>query len=815
MEKREVKNTEKIKKSRTGTALRVSDKRELIIRSLRALAFCVLGVLFGSAEMLFETAPLGFALLAASARQAPFVFLGLVIGSLSGAKYPLVHIVGALIVVLVRMFSRFFLDIGARKLQREAKGSIGALLADVFSEHIYLRMMSGAIGVFFVGVWYIIVGGFRFYDLFGAIFYLIATPVCALAFSAYFAVSEEKQKSKESFSLSVTQERYYNVSCALLVCALIYSLRGVSFAGVDVQLLVAVLASLYSLKKGVFFGVVASLAFGISVSTAASPMCALCAIAYASISKLSVFGAGVASCIAGVVWGLYTGGIAFLGGGFPALLCASMVFCTAERVGIFTDIETFLEAKKEGAVPVLDQTIIAEKRVDLQERRLRAISESFSSLSEIFYNLSSKLKRPTALDLRYICEQSFDDVCEGCENRELCFGAEYGSTLDVMKKMTVALHSSGVVQEKKLPESFKKRCKRASSLVGAANKLCAIETRRALQNEKTGVFALDYDAISRILNDAIAENEDEFKIDQSMSKKLSRVISESGFGDHSVSVFGKRKLKILARGLDLSERASDVTVLRARLEEATRMALAEPTFELSFGSVNMQTEARRAYSVDGAFATETGEGERMCGDTVSIFENKNDYLYALISDGMGKGQRAAFVSEMCNVFLRNMLDAGNRMETSLRMLNSVVREEGGTSEKECSATVDLLQFDMYSGALTLIKSGAAPTFVLRRGNVFKLGAPSFPIGILRALDAKQIDIACEDGDVVVMISDGATAEGDECAYLVDALKDARLADECASSIADKLLRRAKAEAASGGDDISVVVLKIKREVCNW
>jgi serine phosphatase RsbU (regulator of sigma subunit) len=99
--------------------------------------------------------------------------------------------------------------------------------------------------------------------------------------------------------------------------------------------------------------------------------------------------------------------------------------------------------------------------------------------------------------------------------------------------------------------------------------------------------------------------------------------------------------------------------------------------------------------------------------------------------------------------------------------------------------------------------------------VFKLGAPSFPIGILRALDAKQIDISCEDGDIVVMVSDGAIADGDECAYLVDALKDSRLPDGCASTIADKLLRRAKAEAVSGGDDISVVVLKVKRELCKW
>jgi stage II sporulation protein E len=271
----------------------------------------------------------------------------------------------------------------------------------------------------------------------------------------------------------------------------------------------------------------------------------------------------------------------------------------------------------------------------------------------------------------------------------------------------------------------------------------------------------------------------------------------------------------MARGLDLSERAADVTALKEGLEKVTRRALSDPTFELAFGSVNMQICAKRAYSAECAFATANSEGERICGDTVSIFENKNDYLYALISDGMGTGQGAALVSELANAFLRNMLTAGNKMETSLKMLNSVLRAKGVRSENECSATVDLLQFDLYSGALTLIKSGAAPTLVVRRGNVFKLSSPSFPIGILNALDAKQIDISCEDGDIIVMLSDGAFADGEDHSYLTKMLRDPVLCDEEPSAIADKIIRRAKAEMKSPTDDISVIVVRIKREMKKW
>ena len=804
--------TARIREENKSMPLKKVDKKEIFTESVRAIAFGIFALLLGSKQMLFDTTPLSFALLAAASRQTPFIFLGIAASAFGGGKFSLMTLVGGCITILARLFSRFFLD--KAPVKHSGRGIIYQFSV-IFSEHKYLRVMSGAIGVFFLGIWRIISGGFRFYDLFASIFYLILTPLAAFLFSWYFDISEERAREKRAFSMSVVQEKMYFLSCALLVCSLIYALDKTSFAGISAQIFVAIIMSLYACKKGALLGLVASLMFGFCISPTLAPMCALCTVAYISIYKLSLFGASVASCIAGLIWTIYIGGFSTFGELFPSLLCSTMIFCCAERINIFSDIENLFappEPKNDSFSP---QILINEQKNISQDEKLRSISDSFSSLSEIFYNLSSKLKRPTALDLRNICEKSFEKQCKDCDNCEICLGAEYSSTLDVMKKITIQLHSFGVAEEKKLPESFKKRCPYYVNLIESINKACAIETKKAFQNEKTEIFALDYDAISKILNDALAENEEEFKLDPYMSKKLSKVISEQGFGEHNVTVFGKRKLKIIARGLDLSERASDVSKLRQSLEDASRYALAEPTFDLAFGSVNMQTEAKRAFSVESAFATATGEGESICGDTVSIFENKNDYLYALISDGMGTGHNAAFVSEMCNVFLRNMLNAGNGMEISLKMLNSVVRAKGATSVSECSATVDLLQFDLYLGALTLIKSGAAPTFVLRRGNVFRLGAPSYPIGILRSVDAKQIDIACEDGDIIIMISDGAAKGGDDCDYLLDVLRDPHLPFENADTIANKLLKRAKAENDYTSDDISIVILKITKELCNW
>ena len=814
MERQEIfSQNEKIlskKKEKISTA----SKRAMAISLLRGGAFILLGFLLGSARMLFDSTPLGFALLASCNAQAPFVLIGIVASGFEGSAVSLSVIAGACFLIATRALSSLLLE-KKGVLSTEERRSYPLLLESVFSESTSLRVMSSALGVFLVGIWRIIEGGFRFYDLFASIFYLIATPLATFLFSRYFTFQAEKKKQGRAFSITPTSEILIDLSLLTILCAVAYSIRGITFMGISVSLFFVLSVTLYATKKGFVYGLIAGLLLGLSLSPKYAPMLAFCTLAYYPISKLSLFGGAIASCIAGLVFGISSDGISAIAMELPALLTASLTYCTAERLDLFDDVERYFESDVRSMSDISDELLITEQKMSTRNEKLRHISDSFSSLSEIFYDLSSKLKRPSILDLHSICEESFEKHCDGCENRESCFGVEYPQTLDAMKKMAVQLHSHGLADIKKLPDSFKKKCQRKSEIVKDANLSCSVATKKAFQNEKTEIFALDYDAIANILNDAIADNENEFKSDPKMSKKISRVIADAGYGEHSVMVFGKRKLKIIARNLDLNESSEAMSSLVSSIEKIASVKLSEPTFELSFGSVNMQLDAERAFSAECAFSSSTCSGESICGDTVSIFENKNDYLYALISDGMGTGRDAALASETCNIFLRHMLSAGNKIETSLRMLNSVLRSKGSGSENECSATIDLLELDLYSGALTLVKSGAAPTLVLRRSNVFKLASPSFPIGILRSLDAKQLSINCEDGDLIVMVSDGAVKNGDDCGFLNDLLKEDNICDEPASRIADRIVRRARAEAELQSDDISVVVIKVKKEVCSW
>ena len=195
-----------------------------------------------------------------------------------------------------------------------------------------------------------------------------------------------------------------------------------------------------------------------------------------------------------------------------------------------------------------------------------------------------------------------------------------------------------------------------------------------------------------------------------------------------------------------------------------------------------------------------GEERGVCGDAIASFEAGGKY-YMLISDGMGTGREAALTSGVCAAILERLIGSGAGMETSLRLLNNIIR----AGDRECSATVDIAEIDLITGEARFIKSGAAPSFVLRGGSIFRLQSKTVPIGILRALDAEMIKFDIQPGDRVIMVSDGAARSYEEVPWLLDMMtSDEVILRGSPREAAAKIVR----EAAKRGsvDDITAGVI---------
>jgi stage II sporulation protein E len=449
----------------------------------------------------------------------------------------------------------------------------------------------------------------------------------------------------------------------------------------------------------------------------------------------------------------------------------------------------------------MNRALIDRESKERTEDKLSTLGDAFASLSDIFYNLSERLSRPGVPELERICDGVYDRYCPSCPNRELCWGIEYAESRTLLRMLGETLASGGEATASELPDYMRRRCEALPGIIDEINERAAELYRIASTSEKTEVFAMDYAAIAEILRDAEEESREENQENEELRKILSELFSEYGFGEGGVSVYGKRLVRIVARGFDVSGTGIGMQDLRRKVSEACGFPVSEPIIELREGFMTLRMTKARVCRAVGVTRVEN-VGREECGDTVATFENCEDKFYALISDGMGKGREAAFTSGVSSMFLKKMLGAGNRVPTVIKMLNSFVRSK----PEECSATLDLMELDLISGRAVFHKCGAAATYVRRADNLFKLSAETVPLGILRATDTAKLSFDTEDGDVIIMMSDGIAGGEDDAIWLMELLtKDW---ENNAEAMAKKIVATARERGSD--DDASVIIIKVDR-----
>lgn len=785
------------------------DANERLVGYIGGVAFCLAAMFFGKCGLFFGTFPLGIALLCAADRHLPFILAGLYISAPStGIPVP-VCIVTYTALAAVRVFISRAAGSGGKaaagseadtagRLRRDSEAKTLALKVrrvyfSLFAEKTYLRMASSCIGAFCLSIYPLIYGGFRYYDLFGLFFSLVAAPGATFLFSLYFGESGKNTRLRDLGILS-------------LLAAVCFSVRNVTLFGVYVGAFVAFFATLcIGRRKGILFGCIGGLALGLAFEPTYAPLFLLEAAAAGVLWNISSLAAATAGCIVGMIWGVYVNGMTALSQLLPALLCGAMVFGAADRLSLITGKPELIKAKQDDRAAL--EVKLCEMINDSDEACVQRLSSTFAELAETFYNLSDRRRRPEILDLRRMCDGVFLKYCSVCPKSEVCRGVEYGSTLEIIDRLAADLHMKARVEAGAVPEYLRSRCAAMPQMITEINESCAKLTEHALMCDRTGVFALDYDGMSRILSEALDSGRADYIIDESSAEEVSAMLKKLRFGCDGVIVYGGRRKSVAIKGLDASRAKISVRELREKLGETLGVPMGEPVLTPSDGKTDMTVSAARRFSVEekslSLNAVENGS-ERFCGDTAVSFEGQGDRCYSLISDGMGSGKEAAFTSRICSMFLEKMLAAGNRSETSLRLLNSFMSERDGSARHECSATVDLFEYDLLTGAMYVTKSGAAPTYIKRGNNCFRLRAKTVPVGIIDRPDCERIGFDAEVGDVVIMMSDGVTQNRDECVWLLGMLNTEW--EDDLGAMAQKIVTRARAEGSE--DDITVTLIRI-------
>lgn len=167
---------------------------------------------------------------------------------------------------------------------------------------------------------------------------------------------------------------------------------------------------------------------------------------------------------------------------------------------------------------------------------------------------------------------------------------------------------------------------------------------------------------------------------------------------------------------------------------------------------------------------------------------------------MGSGKNAAVESRIVVRMFRRLISSGADYSSAIKLINSIMLTK---SHDEAFATLDAARIDLDNCGLTVIKSGATATLIRHRGSVLKVSSPTFPIGIYEQSDTFSRSYDFEDGDIVIMFSDGIS-ENDyrfikELLLSVDDLK--KMVDEIC-------IKSEVFNPSSKSDDVTVIGIKI-------
>ena len=149
-------------------------------------------------------------------------------------------------------------------------------------------------------------------------------------------------------------------------------------------------------------------------------------------------------------------------------------------------------------------------------------------------------------------------------------------------------------------------------------------------------------------------------------------------------------------------------------------------------------------------ANKTKTKSDVSGDSTLTIRLKDGKYLIAISDGMGSGKEAKKSSTEALQLLENLLLSGFDKNISLELINNSLINRN----KESYASLDIAIVDLYMGNVEFIKSAACPTYIKSGKRVQMVKSNSLPTGIIEESKIQTFDKDIEQGDIMVLCSDG-------------------------------------------------------------
>ena len=435
--------------------------------------------------------------------------------------------------------------------------------------------------------------------------------------------------------------------------------------------------------------------------------------------------------------------------------------------------------------------------------RMKFASDALTDVSETVEEVAEKLAKVNSPSIYDVFINTENEACKVCGLRIHCYETLKDRTYESFLAMTRTIRKTGKIDSRDYPESWVKRCIEPDNVAKSLAKYFdEYENRCNAQLRIMQIRSVVSDQMSG-LADMLFDMADELNVSERYDTSASNMI------DSSLRKMGLTPSDVCCK-INSSGRMtveicvpSATSINKIRLNNISQKACGRkfnPPIIVNAGAKTLITLTEQAYyNVDIGVMQFCSGGEKMCGDSYSYFTDGLGRTVMLISDGMGSGGRAAVDSAMVSGLMNRLLKAGFGFECSLKLLNSAMMFK---SCDESLATVDITAIDLFSGQTDFYKAGSPETIVIKGKHTGRAKCTAFPAGIVREVSFDKTTSMLDDGDVVVMLSDGVCdVEGD---WIEKTVKNCK--GQSAQAMAENIAEMAQRRRNDGhDDDITVMV----------
>ena len=538
---------------------------------------------------------------------------------------------------------------------------------------------------------------------------------------------------------------------------------------------------------------------------------ALCGLCLSAAGGSIGAGAGViaVSALASVLFS--RAGKLVRAAGYIFMCAAGMLVSGVDEGGFRILIEAAVSGGLFAVLPAdricAPESAFSDKGIALMiHERLNFAADAIAGIESGISAAADVLDRKYTLNINGVADRAADRVCRSCPNSMKCWGRDHEMFRKEFGRLVMQLRTGFELTEFSMSPDCAEICVDKNGVIKAVEAeysryVSAMSDERRVR-ELRRIYTDQLSGVRDILRDMGSLNTQVLTADRDRAaeRRAEHILRENGVEHPQAFIMQDKNGKLRFEAYGSTEPRVTREYLGALLSGAIGCELELPEISGSNGRYRITAAERTKLSAKvGAYQLARSEN-RVCGDCYDCFTGADGSLYIVLSDGMGTGSRARVDSTMACSVLSKLLKSGIALSAALETVNTVLMVK---SADESFATLDICKIDLNSGECAVYKAGAATTYIKSEDRLIRASLSSPPAGTGGKLNVPAQRFSVRNGDVIVMMTDGAAPDEQ---WLSRELS--RPADP--GELSERIAKAARHSENGRDDDISVVAVVVGR-----